>query len=83
MNKNILKFERPGCAPCKVVDTILDKHNIKVTKVDIIENPALSFEYEVRTVPTLILLDHENKIIKRVIGASEEDILELNELMNE
>lgn len=83
MSKAILKFERPGCAPCKVVDAILEKHNIKVSKVDIIENPALSFEYEVKSVPTLILIGHENEVLKRVIGASEEAILELKEKLNE
>ncbi len=61
---DVLKDIRPGreyllfttktCPNCRMVKIALDDNNVKYTLVDAEENIALSKEYNIRTVPTLI-----------------------------
>jgi thioredoxin 2 len=42
--------------------------NLKLVKVNADENPAVSRRFEVRSIPTLLLLDH-GKVVDKQIGA--------------
>lgn len=67
----LLKFYAEWCGPCKLLTKILKENNIEHTAIDIdTEDGAIAAdEYNIKSVPTLIMLDDESKEIKRHIGS--------------
>lgn len=82
MKYNIIKFSKPGCAPCKVVDELLKKHNLTYSTVDLIDHPEVFKEYGVTSVPTILVLNNKNEEIKRVIGVVEHALITIKENIN-
>jgi len=83
----LVDFWAEWCGPCKVIAPTIEKisqeHSGKllVGKVDIDENQNLAEQYNVRSIPTLmIFIDGEPK---EVIVGSQKDIIEskINELV--
>ena len=64
----------PWCGPCRFVSPILEElatenaGRLKVVKVNVDENPALSARFDARSIPTLVVL-REGRVVDRVIGA--------------
>ena len=61
----ILKFSADWCRPCKKLTQTLDEMVLPyvVESRDIDAEPGLASDYSVRSVPTMILVDGEGKII--------------------
>lgn len=57
----LVDFSAAWCAPCKMLEPILDqlekkvKGSAEIVKIDIDQNPLLATVYSIRGVPTLIL----------------------------
>lgn len=68
----LLKFYASWCNPCKTLSDILkDIHfPYEIIAINIDENPELSLKYDVKTIPTLILLDNDNSLITKVTGSN-------------
>lgn len=64
----LLKFSASWCGPCKVLEHTLEKLGIEHETIDIEENEKIAADYKIRSVPTLVLLDDNEKEIKRSIG---------------
>ena len=64
----ILKFYAQWCAPCKKLSKDLANENIRVESIDIEQEADLVDEFGVRSVPTTIILDENDKEIKRWVG---------------
>ena len=68
-------FWAPWCGPCKMVSPVLDDlagkypGKIKVVKVNSDENPALSHQFEIKGIPTIILF-RDGKEVDRLVGAA-------------
>lgn len=65
-----VKFGAQWCAPCKRIDPLLKKiesdfDGVNFISVDVDENPDLAQHFQIRTVPTLLLI--KNGYIKRRI----------------
>jgi thioredoxin 2 len=64
----------PWCGPCRMVSPALEKlagelaGKVKLVKVDADANPEVSRRFEVRSIPTLVLLDHGD-VVDKQIGA--------------
>ena len=57
------------CEPCKEVQEYLDDRGIEgYTKINPFEEIDLSIQYNIKTVPTLVLVEG-GKEIKRVVGS--------------
>jgi thioredoxin 2 len=75
-------FWAPWCGPCRMVSPVLDDiagrypGRIKVVKVNSDENPALSHQFGIKGIPTIILF-RDGKEVDRLTGAaSRESIIQ-------
>jgi thioredoxin-like negative regulator of GroEL len=76
--RHILYFTADWCNPCKKVRPIVEEINkdsiIKFLFIDIDTELSLAEDYEVRSIPTFILLE-DGKEIKRISGAQTQEQL--------
>ncbi len=79
----VLKIYSRTCGPCKVLESNLQLAGIPHESVDVqsIEGENIVDKYEVRAVPTLILIDDEGNVMKRHTGLL--GVQELKEFCNE
>lgn len=74
-------FWADWCGPCKLIAPIFEKMSddwdgkIKFAKLDTDANQEIAMEYEIRSIPSLILFK-DGEIVKRLIGALPEAALE-------
>jgi thioredoxin 1 len=69
--KEVLKFYADWCGPCKMLSKTIEnlKHNeVPIREVDIDEQTDLAVQYNIRSVPTMVLLK-DGAEISRVTGA--------------
>ena len=77
----VLKFYADWCGPCKGLTMVIkgagDKVTVPVEDVNIDENLMMAQDFNIRSVPTMVLVDKEEKELKRVVGSlSETQLLE-------
>ena len=82
----VLKSEKPvlidfyadWCGPCRMMSPIIDEiaeemnENIKVGKVNVDENQELAMEYEVMSIPTIIILQN-GEVKNSFVGVREKE----------
>ena len=74
---NILKFFGTWCNPCKVLSKAFEKAKIKHQAIDVGENEELTDKYNVKSVPTVIVLNNEGEELGRFVGPrTKEQLLE-------
>lgn len=77
----LVDFWAAWCGPCRMVAPEVDKvaaklsGKIKVTKLNVDENPAASANYGVTSIPTLIVFK-DGKEVDRVVGFTDAVTLE-------
>lgn len=66
----VLKFFSPHCGPCKVMENNLKEANIEYESINIEEDNGdmLADKYNVKGLPTIIIIDEHGAIIKQHTG---------------
>ncbi len=70
----VVDFWATWCGPCKMVAPVLDEiageHSatLTVAKLDIDANPATARDYQVMSIPTMIVFQ-DGKPVKQIVGA--------------
>ena len=74
---NILKFFGTWCNPCKVLLKAFEEAKIEHQAIDVDENEELADKYNVKSVPTVIVLNNEGEELGRFVGPrTKEQLLE-------
>ncbi len=70
--KQYLYFSAPWCGPCRMLGPIMSEvsNTIPVQKVNIDEDSATAQQYNVRSIPTVVLLENGQEV-KRLIGVKQ------------
>jgi thioredoxin len=70
--KQYLYFSAPWCGPCRMLGPIMSEvsNTIPVQKVNIDEDSATAQQYNVRSIPTVVLLENGQEV-KRIIGVKQ------------
>ena len=70
-NVTLIKFSAPWCSPCKVMESVvtevLNGFDLEVININIDRDAESCKKYEVRSIPTLILLK-EGQVLDRLVG---------------
>lgn len=73
-------FYADWCGPCKTQDPILDEladdyPDVEFEKVDVDKEQDVANEYQVRSLPTLVV-ENEDGIVERFVGVTQRDDIE-------
>jgi thioredoxin 1 len=86
--QEVLKADKPvlvdfwaiWCAPCKMISPIVDDlaeeyaDRLKVSKVDVDNNPHIAMKFGIRSIPTLLIFK-AGKVVDQIVGAAPKKML--------
>ena len=81
MTVTLKDFYADWCGPCKTQDPILEEleddweGRFEVEKVNVDEQQDIANEYQVRSLPTLII-ENDDEIVERFVGVTQRDDIE-------
>ena len=69
----LLDFCATWCGPCRMIAPVLEevaqeREDVKVCKIDVDQEPELARQFQIMSIPTLIVME-KGKIINQALGA--------------
>ena len=76
----LVDFWAPWCGPCRVVHPVLEeidaeRDELKIVSLNVDENQQTAAQYEVLSIPTMILF-RDGEVVTRIVGAQPKARLE-------
>ena len=80
MTVTLMDFQADWCGPCKTQEPIIedleaDYPDVEFERIDVDERQDIANEYQVRSLPTLIV-ENDDGVVERFIGVTQADDLE-------
>jgi len=81
MTVRLLDFHADWCGPCKTQDPILEElledweDSVELEKIDVDENQDVANEYQVRSLPTVVV-ENDDGIVDRFVGVTQREQIE-------
>ena len=80
MTVRLKDFHADWCGPCKTQDPILDDleedyGGVEFEKVDVDQNQDVANQYQVRSLPTLIV-ENDDGVVERFVGVTQREDIE-------
>jgi thioredoxin 1 len=80
MTVQLKDFHADWCGPCKTQDPILDDleddyGGVEFEKVDVDQNQDVANQYQVRSLPTLII-ENDDGVFERFVGVTQREDIE-------
>ena len=74
----VYKFSASWCGPCKQLSTLLETIQTKpeIVEIDIDQESDKARMFQIRGVPTMVMVDENDKEIRRVVGIQPKSKLE-------
>jgi len=71
--KQYLYFSAPWCGPCRTLGPIMERvsNTIPVQKINVDEQSSMAQQYNVRNIPTVVLLENGQETT-RFVGVKQE-----------
>ena len=72
-----MKFYSPCCGQCKVVAKEFKDHPIdaSVEDINVMENPEVADKYNVKSLPTILLLNDEDEVVETWYGIVKSEVI--------
>lgn len=69
----LVDFWAAWCGPCRMLSPVLDevaqeREDVKICKINVDEEPELAAQYEVMSIPTLMVFE-KGQVVKKALGA--------------
>ena len=67
----VLKFYADWCGPCKMLSKIIEDlnlDNIQLENINIDEHQPVAIRYNIRSIPTCVIVDDSGNEVKRQVG---------------
>ena len=70
----------PWCGPCRMIAPVLDQlatesgGRYKIVKLNVDDNPSISAQFQVRSIPTMLIFKH-GKMVDQIVGAVPKQVI--------
>ena len=70
--EKVLKFHATWCQPCKALSKTIEEAGdlgIEIESIDVDQEPELARKYNVRSVPTMVIVDEDGEVLRYQTGS--------------